>query len=56
MLGKIIGFAIGTILFGIGTTIGEYGIKKIEIKFSEIRERAAKKKNRIPLLLLQSKK
>jgi hypothetical protein len=40
MLGKIVGFVIGSILFGIGATVAEYGIKKAEKKFAEFQKKS----------------
>jgi hypothetical protein len=39
MVGKILGFVVGSVLFGIGATVAEYGIKKVEKKFFESMEK-----------------
>jgi hypothetical protein len=35
---RLIGFAAGTILFGIGTVIGNFIVKKMEENFTEIKK------------------
>jgi predicted hydrocarbon binding protein len=39
MVAKVLGFAVGTMLFGIGTKLAEYGINKAEDKFKEFKEK-----------------
>jgi hypothetical protein len=39
MVVKIFGFIVGSVLFGIGATLAEYGVKKVEKKFSELQEK-----------------
>jgi hypothetical protein len=39
MIAKVLGFAAATILFGAGTKIAEYGIKKVEDGFKESKEK-----------------
>jgi hypothetical protein len=38
MIGKVFGFIAGSILFGIGTKLGEYLIKELSEKYKNMKE------------------
>jgi hypothetical protein len=38
-IGRIIGVLIGTLLVGVGTSVGNFAIKKAEEKIKELKER-----------------